>query len=136
MNKSIRFFIAYVLLTALSFSVALTTAEAQSNRPQDTVGLEKTIRFKRGAISAVVRGQIKLGTVHRYYVGAAAGQQMAVVLKTGSQTSFTVSAQSAGILEGADGVRQAVVELPESGDYLIEIGTDRTANYTLEVAIK
>ncbi len=125
----------YVLLTALSFSVALT-AEAQSTRPQDAVGLEKKIHLKRGSIPAVLRGQIKLGTVHRYYISAAAGRQMTVVLKTGSQTSFTVSADSAGILEGADGVRQTVVKLPESGDYLIEIGTDRTVKYTLEVAIK
>ena len=61
---------------------------------------------------------------------------MAVVLKTGNKTSFTISARNAGILEGADGVRRTLVELPESGEYLIEIGTDATANYTLEVTIK
>jgi hypothetical protein len=57
-------------------------------------------------------------------------------LKTGNKTSFTIYGKETGILDGADGVRQAVVLLPESGDFLIEIGTDATANYTLEVAIK
>ena len=60
---------------------------------------------------------------------------MAVVLNTGDDTSFTISALASGILEGADGVRQTVVELPETGEYVIQIGTDVTANYSLEVTI-
>lgn len=124
---------ALLIVTLLTFPL-LTTA--QTVRPQDTVALEKTIRFKRGSISGVASGQIRRGETHRYHVGAREGQKMAVVLKTGNKTSFTVYGRQTGILEGADGVKQAVVELPESGDFLIEIGTDATANYTLEVAIK
>jgi hypothetical protein len=60
---------------------------------------------------------------------------MAVYLKTGSRTSLTISGWESGILEGADGVRQTVVELPETGEYVIQIGTDAAANYTLEVTI-
>jgi len=61
---------------------------------------------------------------------------MAVILKTGNRTSFTISARRAGILDGADGVRQTLVELPETGEYEIQIGTDANANYMLEVTIK
>jgi hypothetical protein len=43
--------------------------------------------------------------------------------------------RSSGILEGADGVRQTVVELPETGEYVIQIGTDETASYSLEITI-
>jgi hypothetical protein len=123
------------LLTAILSALPLL-ATAQTTRPQDKVTLEKTIRFRRGAISGVASGQIRRGETHRYRVGAREGQRMAVVLKTGNKTSFTIYGEQTGILDGADGVKQAVVELPESGDFLIEIGTDATANYTLEVAIK
>lgn len=134
MFRLYRNFVAFLVLAAIVLNFSFD-AFAQA-RPQDTAALEKTIRFRRGAISAVVSGQIERGTTHRYHVGAREGQRMAVVLKTGNKTSFTVYGQQTGILDGADGVKQAVVELPESGDFLIEIGTDATANYTLEVAIK
>jgi len=101
----------------------------------DRVTVDRRIRFSRGSISTVLRGRIARGTSHIYRVRARAGQEMAVVLKTGNRTSFTISGWSAGILEGADGVRQTVVELPETGEYVIQIGTDVTANYTLEVTI-
>ena len=60
---------------------------------------------------------------------------MAVVLRSGNQTSLTVSGWNSGIIEGADGVRETVVELPETGEYTIQIGTDATASYTLQVTI-
>lgn len=130
MYHFIRHFTALVLTATVLFSGAAATARAQ-----DRVALEKTIRFRRGADAAVVSGRIVRGTTHQYRVRARAGQEMTVVLKTGRRTAFTVSVRHAGILEGADGVRQAVVELPETGEYLIEIGTDVTAGYTLEVTI-
>ena len=135
MFQFIRQITCYALLFATLFTLPLFTI-AQADRPQDKVTLEKTIRFRRGAISAVENGQIRRGETHWYHVGARENQRMAVVLKTGNKTSFTIYAKESGILDGADGVRQAVVVLPESGDFLIEIGTDATANYTLEVAIK
>lgn len=121
---------------ALYTFLVLTFANFVTIQAQDRVTVDQQIRFQRGKISAVVSSRIQRGTTHIYRVRAREGQQMAVVLKTGSQTSFTVSARYAGILEGADGVRQTVVELPETGEYEIQIGTDATANYTLEVAIK
>ena len=130
MFQTIRIFTIYLMiLTAL-----MTGAVLESNA-QDRVALERNIRFRRGAISATVSGRVGRGTTHWYHVRARAGQEMAVVLKTGNKTAFTISARNAGILEGADGVRQTLVELPESGDYLIEVATDVTANYTLEVTI-
>ena len=135
MFQLIRQITCCTLLTAILFTFPLLT-NARELRRQDEVTVEKTIRFRRGAISAVVSGQIRRGETHRYHVGARENQRMAVVLKTVNKTSFTVYGRQTGILEGADGVKQAVVELPESGDFTIEIGTDATANYTLEVAIK
>ena len=40
------------------------------------------------------------------------------------------------IIEGADGVKDWEGSLPETGQYIIHVGTDVTAAYTLEVTIR
>jgi hypothetical protein len=135
MFQIFRYSIAYILIIAALLAVP-AEGNAQNYRAQDVIAVDKQIRFKRGEIFAFVTGRIARGTTHHYRVRARAGQRMAVVLKSGRRTSFTVYGNQTGILEGADGVTQAVVELPETGEFLIEIGTDAAANYRLEVAIK
>jgi hypothetical protein len=109
--------------------------EANAQRPMDKE-VRQTIRFARGKSSAIIRKQIPLGTTHLYTLRAREGQTMTVILNTGNQTSFTVFSPSDQILEGADGETMWRGMLDESGTYLITIGTDRTANYTLEIYIK
>ena len=135
MFQIFRHYITYILIIGALFTVP-TATNAQDYRAQDVIAVDKQIRFKRGEIFAFVNGKIARGTTHHYRVRARAGQRMAVVLKSGRRTSFTVYGNETGILEGADGVTQAVVELPETGEFLIEIGTDAAAAYRLEVAIK
>jgi hypothetical protein len=118
-----------------ALALILTTLCTAQLLAQDRVTVDRQIRFSRGASSATVPGRIARGTSHIYRVRARAGQEMAVVLNTGDDTSFTISGWNSGTLEGADGVRQTVVELPETGEYVIQIGTDVTASYTLEVTI-
>ena len=116
-------------------ALILTTLFAGQLSAQDRVTIDRQVRFARGASSTVIAGRIARGTSHIYRVRARAGQEMAVVLNTGDDTSFTISGWNSGILEGADGVRQTVVELPETGEYVIQIGTDVTDNYSLEITI-
>ena len=118
-----------------ALSLILTTLFAGQLFGQDRVTIDRQVRFARGASSTVISGRIARGTSHIYRVRARAGQEMAVVLDTGDETSFTISGWNSGILEGADGVRQTVVELPETGEYVIQIGTDATADYSLEITI-
>lgn len=120
------------VLAALMFCFSF---EAVAQRPMDKE-VRQTIRFARGKSSAVIKKRIPLGTTHLYTLGAREGQTMTVILTTGNRTSFTIFSPSDGILEGADGETMWRGMLNESGTYLISIGTDRTANYTLEVYIK
>jgi hypothetical protein len=133
-EKAIMSFIrkisCYSILILSIFSAVPTFAAAE-----DRVTVDRDVVFRRGAISASLRGRITRGTTHLYRVRARAGQEMAIVLRTGEQTSATVFAPTEGIVEGADGIRQTLVELPETGEYLIQIGTDAAANYTLEITI-
>lgn len=129
MNKKF-WLVASFLAIIFSFS-----SEANAQRPMDRE-VRQTIRFARGKNSAIIRKQIPLGITHLYTLRARAGQTMTVILKTGNQTSFTIFSPSDQILEGADGAESWRGMLDESGTYLISIGTDKTANYTLEVYIK
>lgn len=126
----IRPLTCFVLLIIALISVPFTASA------DDSVKLVKAIRFQPGTITTTISGQISSDDLHWYHVQARAGQEMKVVLKTDNKTSFTIFGQQSGILEGADDVRETLVKLPETGDYLIEIGTEETAKYTLQVSIK
>lgn len=126
----IRKITCYTLLILSILSAVPTFAGTE-----DRVTIDRDIVFRRGAISTSIKSKITRGTTHLYRVRARAGQEMAIVLKTGDRTSATLYAPTQGIVEGADGVRQTLVELPETGEYLIQIGTDAAANYTLEITI-
>jgi hypothetical protein len=129
MNKKFWFIIGFIVIT-FCFSF-----DANAQRPMDKE-VRQTIRFARGKSSAVIKKRIPLGTTHLYTLSAREGQTMTVILTTGNQTSFTIFSPSDQIIEGADGETMWRGMLDESGRYLITIGTDRTANYTLEVYIK
>jgi len=118
--------------------IGVTTAAVRTVaqcRGTDRV-IPKQIRFPRGRTTAVIKDTVRLCTSHEYTLRASAGQTMSLNLATGKRTSFTLSAPSGDTLEGADGVKNWSGELPETGDYVISIGTDATAAYTLEVTIR
>ena len=138
----------FLLITAVTFcAVCLigagtpsgvatgATAAAPQCRGTDR-NIQKQVRFGRGRMTAVIKDTVRLCTSHEYTLRASAGQTMSLNLATGKRTSFTLQAPSGDTLEGADGVKDWSGELPESGDYVIQIGTDATAAYTLEVTIR
>ena len=119
--------------TALPRGAATEPAALQCRTADRTI--PKTIRFPRGRTTTVIKDTVRLCTSHEYTLRARAGQTMSVHLATGRRTSFTVQSPS-GTIDDADGVKDWSGELPESGDYLIIVGTDATAAYTLEVTIR
>jgi hypothetical protein len=121
--------------TFLTIAFAVSPSDANAQRSMDKE-VRQTIRFARGANSAVIRKRISVGYTHLYTLRAEEGQTMTVILTTGNQTSFTIYSPSDGIIDGADGETMWRGMLNESGEYLITIGTDAPANYTLEVYIK
>ncbi len=115
--------------------VAMPTAAAAQCRGTDR-NINKQIRFERGRTTAVIKDTVRLCTAHEYYLKASGGQTMSVNLATGKRTSFSIYAPTGDIIEGADGVTDWSGSLPETGQYIIHVGTDVTAAYTLEVTIR
>ena len=94
----------------------------------------KKIRFARGRTTAVVKDAIRICTGHEYHLKASAGQKMSLHLATGKRTSMTLYAPNGDRV--LDGGTNWEGDLPETGEYTIDIGTDATARYTLEVTIR
>ena len=120
----------------LSFFLLTLFVFSSDVKAQDKMTVDQRITFKAGASSAIIKKQIRKGTSHQYRIRVREGQEMTVILTTGKQTSFTISNLIDGIIEGADGETMWKGMIGRTGDYYILIGTDTTANYTLEVFIK
>lgn len=125
--------VAVTLATGVGVESAAPAPSAQQCRTADKI-INKQIRFAPGRTTAVIKDTIRLCTSHEYRLRARAGQTMSVNLAAGRRTSLTLSTPSGETL--GDGNKSWSGELPESGEYLIAVGTDATARYTLEVTIR
>lgn len=114
----------------LANSAIILPAQAQDR------AIHRTLRFASGTSHVYVNKRIARGTSHVYHLRARRGQYMAVVLKTGNNTSLSVYSVKSGQIDNADGVTEWDGTLPDTGEYVIEIGTDRTADYSLMVSIE
>ena len=104
-------------------------------------GLSKRVRFPRGGTTAILKNSVVRGTVDRYTLGARAGQKMTVsITAVERNAAFTIYAPSGATLEGAGEGQDATKwngELPENGDYVIEVGGTRgNTTYTLKVTVR
>jgi hypothetical protein len=122
--------------TVLSLFLLMLFVFSFEAKAQDKMTINQKVTFKRGANSTTIKKQIRKGTSHQYRIRANEGQEMTVILTTGKRTSFTISNLTDGIIEGADGETMWKGMINRSGEYFILIGTDVTANYTLEIYIK
>ena len=105
-------------------------------------GVRKRIRFAKGRSSTVISNAVLREDVDQYIVGAKAGQRMKVVITSlESNAAFQISSpRNGGTLPGAgfdDDVTKWSGELPETGDYVIEVAPTRgNATYRLTVEIR
>jgi hypothetical protein len=123
-----------VLSVAIIFS-SLFSVTAQSN-PQ-------RIRFARGHSSTTISGRIAGFDTKDYVIGASAGQEMTVRLKSSNAGAYfvvySINRQATDMNETTEWSKR----LSESGDYLIRVFMMRSAarrkgavaSYTLSVAI-
>jgi hypothetical protein len=105
-------------------------------------GVQKRVRFAKGSNSTVIKNAVLREDVDRYIVGAKAGQVMKVgITSVERNASFQISKfGKQGALAGAafdDDARKWSGELPEDGDYLIEVAPTRgNATYQLTIEIR
>ena len=127
-----------VKLAALCFGMLLPLATCAFAAQE---GVTKRVRFARGRTTATLKNSVVRGTRDRYTVGARAGQKMTVSITSVERNAvFTIYAPSNDTLKGTDENREARSwsgNLPESGDYVIEVGGTRgNAAYTLKLSVR
>jgi hypothetical protein len=105
-------------------------------------GVRKRIKFAKGRNSTAINNAVLREDVDQYIVGAKAGQKMTVkITSVEGNASFQISKPgNGGMLPGAgfdDDVTKWSGELPETGDYTIEVAPTRgNATYRLTVEIR
>lgn len=129
-----RFFdrLTILLVVLMLGTVTLTFAE----------GVRKRIKFPRGRTSTVINNAALRDEIDQYILNARAGQKMKVdITSVEDNASFQITRpDKTQLLPGAgfdDDVKHWNGELPESGDYTIEVAPTRgNATYRLKVEIR
>ena len=123
--------IALVLFTLLIFSAIVVSAQRGTS-------IVSRISFARGRTTAVLTGTVHRGMSHDYLLKARGGQNMSVHLSARGDVSFVILTPNGDSL--ADYAKDWSGELPQSGDYRINVlpdsSTERTISYTLEVTVR
>ena len=101
----------------------------------------KRIKFAKGKSSATLRDAVLREEVHYYLIKVNQGQRMTVkITSLEKNASFRISKPSGGYVPGAGEMEEPTNwngNIPESGDYKIEVGADRgNATYRLTVSVK
>lgn len=128
-------FRAFDRLTILLVVLMLATATVTFAE-----GVRKRIKFARGRTSTVINSAVLRDEVDEYILTARAGQKMKVdISSVEDNASFEIVGPDKTQLPRAgfdDDARHWTGELPESGDYVIEVAPTRgNATYRLKVEI-
>jgi hypothetical protein len=116
--------------------LALLTSTVPAQKGTSVV---KRIKFAPGRTTAVLRGSVHRGVSHDYFLKARAGQTMTVHLVARGGVSFDLFSPGRTDLL-AEYAKDWSGELPQSGDYRINVlpdtTTERNISYTLEVTVR
>ena len=121
-----------ILLVVLVFATASVTLAD---------GVRRRIKFQRGRTSTVISNAVLRDEIDEYILNARAGQKMKVdISSVEDNASFQITRpDKTQLLPGAafdDDAKHWNGELPESGDYTIEVAPTRgNATYRLKIEI-
>jgi len=123
----------------LSLVVALVFATASVTLAE---GVRRRIKFQRGSTSTVISNAVLRDEIDQHILNARAGQKMKVdISSVEDNASFQITGpDKTQLLPGAgfdDDAKHWTGELPESGDYTIEVAPTRgNATYRLKIDIR
>ena len=126
----------HLFISILTMLVLVGGATVSAQKGTSVV---RRIKFAPGRTTAVLRGTVHRGLSHDYLLKARAGQTMSVHLVAGGEVNFMLfSPGRTDIL--AENAKDWSGELPQSGDYRINVlpdtTTERNISYTLEVTVR
>jgi hypothetical protein len=130
MKNKLKLFATFAMLAFVLIFASLAQADET-----------RRITFAKGKSSATIDYAVLRDEVIKHPVRAGEGQRMTVRINaTEDNAAFTITTPTGEFLAGAGEMDDATEwsgTLPESGDYVIEVGSTRgNADYRLTVSIK
>jgi tRNA A-37 threonylcarbamoyl transferase component Bud32 len=101
--------------------------------PEPQVNTER-LEFPAGQTSAEVSSEASADLLQRYLVNARGGQLMTVELTQGAAT-LNIYSPNGQLVEDASGVVYWQAQLPDGGDYVVEVMANRDVDFTLRVSV-
>jgi serine/threonine-protein kinase len=97
---------------------------------------EQRVQFSPGETSVQVSGQVSERRIRRYVINASAGQVMTLDLPsvTGPVT-LDVRFPNGEMIPDASRVLSWQGQLPEGGDYMVDVSAPRPSDYTLRISV-
>jgi serine/threonine-protein kinase len=92
------------------------------------------VRFPQGADSILVAERVAPNLIRRYLVRAEAGQVLTLEV-VGGNISFNVRFPNGDPVEDASGSSFWEAQLPESGDYQIDVSSNDAVDFTLRISV-
>ncbi|MEG4394796.1 hypothetical protein [Microcoleus sp. BROC3] len=110
--------------------------EVRSQTPSSTplVSTER-VSFNEGSTGATIRDSVTANQRKRYLLNCGSGQRMTVQIRQGGINVTIISPNNQTIGNAVNGVSQWQGQLPNSGDYIVEISAPNQSGYVINIEV-
>ncbi|CAD5979521.1 serine/threonine protein kinase [Planktothrix agardhii CCAP 1459/11A] len=121
---------------SLSLSTPQAPAEVRSQTPSSAplISTER-VSFNEGSTGATIRDSVTANQRKRYLLNCGSGQRMTVQIRQGDINVTIISPNNQTIGNAANGVSQWQDQLPNSGDYILEISAPNQSGYIINIEV-
>ncbi|MEG5019692.1 hypothetical protein QUB20_27670, partial [Microcoleus sp. B4-C2] len=93
------------------------------------------VSFNEGSTGATIRDSLTANQKKRYLLNCGSGQRMTVQIRQGSINVTIISPNNQTIGNAVNGVSQWQGQLPNSGDYIVEISAPHQSGYVINIEV-
>jgi len=111
-------------------------AEVRSQTLSSTPSVSnERVSFNEGSTGATIRDSLTANQKKRYLLNCGSGQRMTVQIRQGSINVTIISPNNQTIGNAVNGVSQWQGQLPNSGDYIVEISAPSQSGYVINIEV-
>jgi len=107
-------------------------SQTNSSTPSDS---NERVSFDKGSTGATIRDSVTANQKKRYLLNCGSGQRMAVQIRQGSINVTIISPNNQTIGNAVNGVSQWQGQLPNTGDYIVEISAPNQSGYVINIEV-
>jgi cytoskeletal protein RodZ len=93
------------------------------------------VSFNEGSTAATIRDSVTANQRKRYLLNCGSGQRMTVQIRQGGINVTIISPNNQTIGNAVNGVSQWQGQLPNSGDYIVEISAPNQSGYVINIEV-